>query len=127
MEFITLFVLLKIFNKDITVISSNFTLVKKIAIILLLFIYGFTTIGATVNVHYCMKKIVGWEIGRHNENEKCGKCGMTESKTKKGCCKDEVKQVKLNGDYHKSTISNLSKVNFALYIVPTKEIGRAHV
>ena len=94
---------------------------KKIAIILLLFVYGFTTVGATVHVHYCMNKFVGWELGDHNEDEKCGKCGMTESKTKNGCCKDEVKQVKLNGDYHKSAINNLAKLNLALYIIPTNE------
>ena len=94
---------------------------KKIAIILLLFVYGFTTVGATVDVHYCMNKYVGWELGDHNEDEKCGKCGMTESKTKNGCCKDEVKQVKLNGDYQKSAINNLAKVNLATYIILTTE------
>ena len=68
-----------------------------------------------------MNKFVGWEIGSHNENEKCGKCGMSESKTKNGCCKDEVKQLKLNGDYQKSTTNSLAKVGFVPFIVPAAE------
>jgi hypothetical protein len=84
--------------------------VKKFAVILLLFVYATTTVGATVHIHYCMGKFVGWEFTQH-ENSKCGKCGMTESKTKKGCCKDETKQFKIDTDHQKASVDcNLNSI-----------------
>ena len=47
-----------------------------------------------------MNKFVGWDL-TDVENEKCGKCGMTEDATKKGCCKDEHKLIKLTVDQNK--------------------------
>lgn len=56
--------------------------------------------GATIHMHYCMNELVGWSLGHEGENSKCVKCGMTEKKT--GCCKDELKQVKLKTEHQKS-------------------------
>ncbi len=50
-----------------------------------------------------MNKFVGWDLS-HKENSTCGKCGMKEDATKKGCCKDEHKQLKIDNDHQKSTI-----------------------
>lgn len=70
-----------------------------------MFIYGVTTVGATVHLHFCMDKFVGWDLS-HSQNSTCSKCGMKESATKKGCCKDEEKQLKIDTDHQKSTITS---------------------
>lgn len=56
--------------------------------------------GATVHLHYCMDKVVGWSLV-HDEDDTCGKCGM-EEKDRQGCCKDEQKQYKLKADQQKA-------------------------
>jgi hypothetical protein len=63
-------------------------------------IYGSSTMGATVHLHYCMNEFVGWSL-LHSKDESCGKCGMVE-KDKSGCCKDEHKQFKLKIDQQKA-------------------------
>ncbi len=77
-----------------------------------MFVYGITTVGATVHVHYCMDKIIGWDLSQ-TESSTCGKCGMKENSTKKGCCKDELKQLKIDNDYQTSTVAFLHK-NFSV-------------
>jgi hypothetical protein len=78
--------------------------VKKAAVILLLFIYGSATMGATVHLHYCMNNFVGWSLLWHsNKGNECGKCGMKEKKG--GCCKDEHKQLKLTTEHPKSPVA----------------------
>jgi hypothetical protein len=74
-----------------------------------MFIYGVTTVGATVRVHFCMDKFIGWDLFQ-TENKSCSKCGMKESATKKGCCKDEIKQLKINTDHQKSSAANFINV-----------------
>jgi hypothetical protein len=67
---------------------------KKAFLILLSFIYLASSAGATVQLHYCMDKLVG--AGMHDsESDQCDKCGM---KKQDGCCKDKSKQVKLESD-----------------------------
>lgn len=73
---------------------------KKIAVILLLLIYGSATMGATIHMHYCMNEFVGWSLWHGKKNNECGKCGMKEKKG--GCCKDEHKQVKLKAEHQKN-------------------------
>lgn len=82
---------------------------KKFVTILLLIVYSTTSIGATVHLHFCMDKFVGWNL-THNENEKCGKCGMKEDATKKGCCKDEHKQLKIDSDQKSSSVASFMEV-----------------
>ena len=79
-----------------------------------MFVYGTTTVGATVHLHFCMNKFISFDF-TETENKTCGKCGMKESATKKGCCKDEVKQLKINNDHQKSTESSFIKI----FHVPT--------
>lgn len=85
---------------------------KKIVAIFFLITYGFTNVGATVHLHYCMDKFVGANLW-HSEDNKCGKCGMTE-KSKKGCCKDEHKQIKIEKAQQKTT----SDYNFSSVLSP---------
>ena len=73
-----------------------------------MFVYGTTTVGATVHLHFCMNKFISFNF-TETENKTCGKCGMKESATKKGCCKDEVKQLKIDNDYQKSTVESFIK------------------
>lgn len=56
--------------------------------------------GATIHMHFCMDKFVGWSLWHSDKDKKCGKCGMKEEKG--GCCKDEHKQVKLKTEHQKS-------------------------
>ena len=79
-----------------------------------MFVYGTTTVGATVHLHFCMNKFISFNF-TETENKTCGKCGMKESATKKGCCKDEVKQLKIDNDYQKSTLESFIKT----FHVPT--------
>ena len=79
-----------------------------------MFVYGTTTVGATVHLHFCMNKFISFDF-TETENKTCGKCGMKESATKKGCCKDEVKQIKIDTDYQKSTVESFIKT----FQVPT--------
>jgi len=74
-----------------------------------MFVYGTTTVGATVHLHFCMNKFISWNF-TETENKTCGKCGMKESATKKGCCKDEVKQLKIDNDHQKSTTASFINI-----------------
>jgi len=83
--------------------------VKKAITIFFLVIYGFATVGATVRVHYCMEKFVGFELFHNNSTkDKCAKCGMKKSTNKKGCCKDETKQIKIEKEYKLTESANKS-------------------
>ncbi len=82
---------------------------KKIIVIFFLLVYGFTAIGATVHLHYCMGNFVEWSL-KENKDSKCGKCGMKETANKKGCCKDEHKEFKIKIDQQKASIADVVKV-----------------
>jgi hypothetical protein len=82
--------------------------VKKIVVILLLLIYGSATMGATIHLHYCMNEFVGSSLWHSDNDNECGKCGMTEKKG--GCCKDEHKQLRLKTDHQKSTVTQYFKI-----------------
>jgi hypothetical protein len=69
---------------------------KKVFIAILAVLYLGTSMGATIQLHFCMNKFAGWEIW-HTNNSKCSKCGM-EKKGHGGCCKDEFKQIKNTND-----------------------------
>jgi hypothetical protein len=71
--------------------------VKKVIVILLLVLYSAATIGATINMHYCMNKFAGYSF-KEIKKDKCPKCGMKNT----GCCKDEKKQIKLTADQQKT-------------------------
>ncbi|HWJ27150.1 MAG TPA: hypothetical protein VNS32_11450 [Flavisolibacter sp.] len=73
---------------------------RKFVVTILAFVYLSSTSGAIVHLHYCMDKFVGWGLW-HNDNQTCSKCGMDKRQTKdNGCCKDEHKQLKVEGDHN---------------------------
>ena len=69
---------------------------KRLITSILLVTYFFVSSGFAVNLHYCMNKFHSWELGTADEDN-CNKCGMDTSKSK-GCCRDEVKVLKLQQD-----------------------------
>ena len=90
---------------------------KKIVIILVLCVYSATTIGATIHLHYCMDKFVGWTLWHDEKDNECGKCGMKEKKG--GCCKDEHKHIQLKTDHQKSSVEDyLHQITAPAIITP---------
>jgi hypothetical protein len=85
---------------------------KKFIVSILAVLYLSTSMGATIQLHYCMGKLVDWGVW-HNSSSKCSNCGM--EKNHKGCCKDEYKQLKNDKD------QKLSE-NFAQLNKPLTEI-----
>src|SRR5258705_4786737 len=72
---------------------------KRVLIAILAILYLTTSIGITLHYHYCMGKLVSWEL-REKTKSKCNKCGML-LKSKSGdnrCCKNEWKHIKNNKD-----------------------------
>lgn len=63
---------------------------------ILLFIYGSVSTGFAVSTHYCMNKQQWVQIGAVKK-EVCDKCGM-KKEASHGCCRDEIKVVKLQQD-----------------------------
>jgi hypothetical protein len=77
---------------------------KKFVVLILALLYLSASVGATVHLHFCMNRLVDWGLW-HNNDEKCGKCGMEKGQEKEnGCCKDEHKQIKLESD-HKGAVT----------------------
>lgn len=90
-----------------------FLQMKKFIIAILAVLYLGTTTGATVHVHYCMDKLAGWSL-LHQENDKCGKCGMDKSGDEpNSCCKDEQQFLKNDKDQKSTT---------AFQIIPLADI-----
>jgi len=69
--------------------------VKKTVILLLSVLYITLTSGVVVNIHYCMGRVAAVNYG-HEEDKKCGKCGMDQ---KEGCCQTEEKLLKAGDDH----------------------------
>ena len=90
-------------------------LLKKAFILILTLIYLTSSVGATVHVHYCMDKLVSWDLESEKGNT-CDNCGMA-NKDNSGCCKDEQKQVKLEAD-QKVTPAGLTFDPLSFTIVP---------
>lgn len=71
---------------------------KRLLVAILAILYMGTSTGATIHLHYCMGRLIGWDLG-HKEPDACGKCGMKKGLSQsKGCCRDEHKQIKLDND-----------------------------
>lgn len=74
---------------------------KKAFSLILLLVYFVVSTGFTVNLHYCMDRFHSWELGA-SEEDACATCGMKTSDSN-GCCRDEVKTVKLQQDLVQAT------------------------
>ncbi|MDV7696059.1 hypothetical protein N6B72_03905 [Chryseobacterium soli] len=62
---------------------------KILAILFSIFYFGFSS-GAAFSIHYCMKEVASVS---QKVDDLCSKCGV---KTKKDCCKTEIKVVKVD-------------------------------
>lgn len=62
---------------------------KILAILFSVFYFGFSS-GAVFSVHYCMNELASVS---QKVDDVCSKCGI---KTKKNCCKTELKVVKVD-------------------------------
>jgi len=73
--------------------------VKKIIVTILAVVYLATSVGATIHLHYCMGKLVGWSIA-HKQSSSCSNCGMpkVQDGTEDSCCKDQSRHVKNDND-----------------------------
>ncbi|WP_238640213.1 HYC_CC_PP family protein [Chryseobacterium elymi] len=80
---------------------------KILAILFSVFYFGFSS-GAAFSVHFCMEEFVSVS---QKTSDICGKCGVKE---KKGCCKTEIKVVKVDD----SQKSDLLMINFLGQIAP---------
>lgn len=78
---------------------------KILAILFSVFYFGFSS-GAVFSIHYCMEELVS--VSRKID-DMCGKCGV---KTKKDCCKTEIKIVKVDD----SKTSSLLTIGFVTCI-----------
>lgn len=78
---------------------------KILAILFSVFYFGFSS-GAVFSVHYCMEEFASIS---QKVDDICSKCGV---KTKKDCCKTEIKVVKVDD----SQKSDFLKIDFAKQI-----------
>ena len=81
---------------------------KKLFASILLLVYFTVSTGFVVSVHYCMNKVDSVQLGDTSSDE-CNKCGM-HIESSGGCCKDDVKMVKMQVDqsFAKITVPNFS-------------------
>ena len=87
---------------------------KKLTILLLMCVYGLSSSGMSITVHYCMSQLVGWEVSGKTSTLACPNCGM-KKKGHKGCCHDEKKGIKTEKDQKNvESFLNLIKVSVAL-------------
>ncbi|MEJ7830772.1 MAG: hypothetical protein WKF91_21365 [Segetibacter sp.] len=78
---------------------------KKLLVTILSIIYLTTTTGFTLNMHYCMGKLV--DLATWADTDKCSNCGMEKSVAKdSGCCTDEYKQIKLDCDQKSASVAH---------------------
>lgn len=60
---------------------------KRALLLLFTFFYLGTASGATVHLHYCMGKLIGWDFCEDRTGNTCPNCGM-QKEAGNGCCKD---------------------------------------
>jgi hypothetical protein len=92
---------------------------KKILVAILLVTYTFAVSGASVDLHYCMGRLIGLDFDNSSKND-CSNCGMP-IKDKKGCCNNKPIQVKVDRD-QQATYNNISLANDHIAIVPSYKI-----
>lgn len=83
---------------------------KKLFASILLLIYFTVSTGFVVSIHYCMSKVDSVQLGDTSSDE-CGKCGM-HIEDSGGCCKDDVKMVKMQGD---QSLAKITVPDFSLH------------
>lgn len=77
---------------------------KKLIFAISFLCYFAVSSGIVINSHYCMKRLVSRSLFDKTPSV-CGKCGM-ETHESNGCCRDEVKLLKLAQDQNKLTVES---------------------
>ena len=85
---------------------------KKIIFSISFLCYFAATSGIVINSHYCMKRLVSTHLFETSP-EVCGRCGMEIHKSS-GCCRNEVKVVKLD--------QTQNKIPVVTYNLPALEV-----
>jgi len=78
---------------------------KKLIFAISFLCYFAVTSGIVINSHYCMKRLVSINLFDRTPDI-CGRCGM-ETHESNGCCRDEVKLVKLQQDQNYQVVASL--------------------
>lgn len=90
---------------------------KKIFSTITVFLYFAMSCGIIVNLHYCMGSFQSYDLYT-SVKKSCDRCGMPLDK-KHGCCKDEIKIIKLQNDQRTTQLSyDFRKIETPV-IVPT--------
>ena len=76
---------------------------KKILASISMLVYFAMTCGVIVNLHYCMGRVQSFEF-YGIEKKVCDVCGMSLKNTH-GCCKEEMKILKIQDDQNKAQAS----------------------
>jgi hypothetical protein len=94
---------------------------KKLLFSISFLCYFAVTSGIVVNSHYCMKQLVSVHLFE-KKAKICGKCGMDQHESS-GCCRDEVKLVKLEQDQnvHAFTLPGIAALS-CQFIMPSEFI-----
>lgn len=95
---------------------------KKLIVSILAVLYLGSSAGATVHLHYCMGKLVNWNLS-DEDGDKCDNCGMEKDD---GCCKDEHQFIKNSVDQKtaESSIQLLQITTCTTPIAFTNELER---
>src|SRR5690348_11812044 len=88
---------------------------KKILVSILLISYAFASSGASVDLHYCMGKMIGWDFDYTTKSD-CRNCGM-QTKPSKGCCDNKQINAKIDKE-QQAAYNNISFNNELTAIVP---------
>lgn len=88
---------------------------KKLLAVFVLLIYFCATTGFVISMHYCMDRLDSAEIG-NTQNNRCPKCGMHKDG---GCCRDDVRMVKLQTFHVKASSADPVLPSPAAQTVPT--------
>ncbi len=90
---------------------------KKFISVILAILYFGTSSGATIHLHYCMGKLVDWGLS-HSKSTTCPRCGMEKKdNATKGCCKDELKLLKVDSA-QKLAENNLQSLQLFSVAIP---------
>src|ERR1051326_5979903 len=90
---------------------------KKVLASISVLIYFTMTCGVIVNLHYCMGRVQSFEL-YGAEKKVCDVCGMSLKNTH-GCCKEEVKILKIQDDQNKAHASySIKSIDVPAIITP---------
>lgn len=82
---------------------------KRLTVLLLLIVYGFSSSGMTLHFHYCCGKLDKIELSPAKEM----KCGMQHKAEKKSCCDSKQLELKVKSDYKAEAAAKLIIPSFS--------------